>query len=99
MSRQFKQPNRSKKPVQQLCEHPQVISYTPKPGAIYESLDETDTDVKTCTQVARYVLNGVRYCDRHYASVTSNNSEEYGEYTDDPGLPDEPVDPQYGGGD
>jgi hypothetical protein len=90
---------RSKKPAQHLCQHPVSISYTPPKGVgpeVEMEIDESTSDVRTCTSVATYVLNGVHYCDRHFNKVTTESSGEYEEY----GNPsDEPCDPQFSGGD
>jgi hypothetical protein len=84
---------RSKK----LCEHPQTVSYEPTlpiDPMVEIEIDESSSDVKTCTSVAKYVLGGVHYCDRHYSQVTTQQSGEYSEYGD----PD-PIDPSFSMGD
>jgi hypothetical protein len=90
--RKFKNP-KNKSP--QLCQHPVSVSYQPKPGVNPEvemEISETTSDVRTCTSVATYVLNGVHFCDRHYSKVTTEQSGEYEEYGD----PDEPCDTSGG---
>jgi hypothetical protein len=86
-----------KQPAQQLCQHPVVVSYEPKPGNPEVEMDitESTSDVRTCTSVATYVLNGVHYCDRHYDKVTTEQSGEYEEYQ----SPDDPCDTEFTGGD
>jgi hypothetical protein len=95
---------RTKKPAPpQLCQHPESVSYQPKKGTaplVWEQLQESESDVKTCSAIATWVdpKTGVHMCDRHRDIFHNSSNEVYGEYTAEPGLPDEPVDPQFNGG-
>jgi hypothetical protein len=84
---------------------PQSVSYEPKkganPDAVWENIDSTTSDVKTCTNVATWVdpKTGIHYCDRCKIISQTSDREEYGEYTSTPGDPcDEPIDPEFGSG-
>jgi hypothetical protein len=65
------------------CQHPVVVSYTPKKGVnpndeVEAEIHETSSDVKTCDSEATYVWKGVRYCDHHYSQITKiQGPEEY----------------------
>jgi hypothetical protein len=83
MSKRYRDPNSIPSNNRPKCQHPLVIGYTPPKSAEVEiEIDETTSDVRTCNSTARYILNGVHYCDRHYQQVTTTNSSEYSEYDD-----------------
>ena len=85
-----------------LCQRPTVVSYEPKKVdakkgkktkkvaavPVFETLDSSMTEVKTCTNVARWIdpATGIHYCDRCKTIASTSATEEYGEYTADPGA-------------
>ena len=66
------------------CQHPTVVSYTPKKGVPPEvevEIHETTSDVKTCDSEATYIYGGVHYCVAHYNQITTiHGPNEYEEY-------------------